>query len=428
MELLIIIGLVLLNGIFAMSELSLVSSKKFKLESAKKRGSSGAKAALDLSENPTKFLSTVQIGITLIGVLLGVYSGENLTNDVKDILLEIPLIQPYAESLAVVAIVVFITYLSIVLGELFPKRLGMTFPEPIIIAMAKPMQILAKVTSPFVWLLTTSNDLLQHIFGIKKISESRVSEEEIKSIIKESAEGGEIQDIEQNIVERVFELGDRKVNTLYTHRTDIVFFDVNDSWEAIKEKINNEKHSAYPVCRDKNLDKVIGMVLLKDLFTRKNNDEFNIMNHAREPLFLKENMYAYNVLEVFKREKMHYGIVIDEYGTTQGIVTMDDVVDALVGDVTEMDQDEYKIIARDEKSWLVDGQYAAIDFAKYFDLYLDEENRDTYTTVAGLIIFMSDDLPEVGDKVKVGEYTLEVVDKDGQRIDKILVTKNNLLN
>jgi putative hemolysin len=357
-----------------------------------------------------------------------VYSGENLTNDVKDLLLEIPLIQPYAEGLAVVVIVVFITYLSIVLGELFPKRLGMTFPEPIIIAMAKPMQILAKVTSPFVWLLTTSNDLLQHIFGIKKISESRVSEEEIKSIIKESAEGGEIQDIEQNIVERVFELGDRKVNTLYTHRTDIVFFDVNDSWETIRTKINKEKHSAYPVCSDKNLDNVIGLVLLKDLFSRDSEDEFKIMNHAREPLFLKENMYAYNVLEVFKREKMHYGIVIDEYGTTQGIVTMDDVVDALVGDVTEMDQDEYKIIARDEKSWLVDGQYAAIDFAKYFDLYLDEENRDTYTTVAGLIIFMSDDLPEVGDKVKVGEYTLEVVDKDGQRIDKILVTKNNLLN
>jgi putative hemolysin len=422
MELIIIIGLVLLNGIFAMSELSLVSSKKFKLESAKKRGSLGAKAALDLSENPTKFLSTVQIGITLIGVLLGVYSGENLTNDVKDLLLEIPLIQLYAESLAVVVIVVFITYLSIVLGELFPKRLGMTFPEPIIIAMAKPMQILAKVTSPFVWLLTTSNDLLQHIFGIKKISESRVSEEEIKSIIKESAEGGEIQDIEQNIVERVFELGDRKVNTLYTHRTDIVFFDVNDSWETIRTKINKEKHSAYPVCSDKNLDNVIGMVLLKDLFSRDRQDEFNIMNHAREPLFLNENMYAYNVLEIFKREKMHYGIVIDEYGTTQGIVTMDDVVDALIGDVTEMDQDEYKIIARDENSWLVDGQYSAIDFAKYFDLYLDEEERDEYTTVAGLIIFMSDDLPEVGDKVVIGEYTLEVVDKDGQRIDKILVT------
>jgi putative hemolysin len=294
--------------------------------------------------------------------------------------------------------------------------------------MAKPMQILAKVTSPFVWLLTISNNLLQHIFGIKKISESKVSEEEIKSIIKESAEGGEIQDIEQNIVERVFELGDRKVNTLYTHRTDIVFFDVNDSWETISIKINEEKHSSYPVCKDKNLDNVIGMVLLKDLFSHNSQEKFNIMNHAREPLFLNENIYAYNVLEIFKREKMHYGIVIDEYGTTQGIVTMDDVVDALIGDVTEMNQDEYTITVREENSWLVDGQYSAIDFAKYFDLYIDEEERDEYTTVAGLIIYMSDDLPEVGDKVSIGEYTLEVIDKDGQRIDKILVTKKPIID
>ncbi len=426
MELLIIIGLVLLNGVFAMSELSLVSSKKYKLESAKKRGSSGAKTAIDLSENPTKFLSTVQIGITLIGILLGVYSGENLTNDVKEILLQIPVIAPYAQSLAVIVIVIFITYLSIVLGELFPKRLGMTFPEPIIIIMAKPMQILAKITSPFVWTLTISNDLLQHIFGIKKINESKVSEEEIKSIIKESAEGGEIQDIEQNIVERVFELGDRKVNTLYTHRTDIVFFDENDTWEVIREKINTEKHSAYPVCKDKNLDHVIGIVLLKDLFSGNWEKDFHISQYAKEPLFLNENMYAYNVLELFKREKMHYGIVIDEYGTTQGIVTMDDVVDALIGDVTEIDQDEYKIVERDPNSWFVDGQFSALDFVKYFDLYLDEDARDEYTTVAGLVIFMSNKLPEVGDRIKIGEYLLEVIDKDGQRIDKLLVTKTKL--
>ena len=263
MELIIIIGLVLLNGVFAMSELALVSSKKYKLESAKKRGHSGAKTAIELSENPTKFLSTVQIGITLIGILLGVYSGEKLTTDVKGMFIQIPILAAYAESLAVLVIVIFITYLSIVLGELFPKRLGMKFPEPIIMVMAKPMQILAKMTSPFVWVLTISNDLLQHLFGIKKISESKVSEEEIKSIIKESAEGGEIQDIEQNIVERVFELGDRKVNTLYTHRTDIVYLDENDTWEVIREKINNEKHSAYPICKDKNLDHVIGILLLK---------------------------------------------------------------------------------------------------------------------------------------------------------------------
>jgi putative hemolysin len=426
MELVIIIGLVILNGIFAMSELALVSSKKYKLESAKKRGHSGAKTAIDLSENPTKFLSTVQIGITLIGILLGVYSGEKLTNDVKEMLIQIPVLAPYAENLAVLVIVVFITYLSIVLGELFPKRLGMTFPEPIIMVMAKPMQILAKITSPFVWVLTISNNLLQHLFGIKKISENKVSEEEIKSIIKESAEGGEIQDIEQNIVERVFELGDRKVNTLYTHRTDIVYLDENDTWDMIREKINTEKHSAYPVCKDKNLDHVIGILLLKDLFSGNLDRDFSILQYAKEPLFLKENMYAYNVLELFKREKMHYGIVIDEYGTTQGIVTMDDVVDALIGDVTEMDQDEYKIIVRDENSWLVDGQFSAIDFVRYFSLYLDEETREEYTTVAGLIIFMSNTLPDVGYKITIGEYTLEVVDKDGQRIDKILITKASL--
>jgi putative hemolysin len=422
-ELIIIIGLVLLNGVFAMSELALVSSKKYKLESAKKRGHSGAKTAIELSENPTKFLSTVQIGITLIGILLGVYSGEKLTSDVKGMFIQIPILAAYAESLAVLVIVIFITYLSIVLGELFPKRLGMKFPEPIIMVMAKPMQILAKMTSPFVWVLTISNDLLQHLFGIKKISESKVSEEEIKSIIKESAEGGEIQDIEQNIVERVFELGDRKVNTLYTHRTDIVYFDENDTWEVIREKINNEKHSAYPICKDKNLDHVIGILLLKDLFSGNLDRDFSVLQYAKEPLFLKENMYAYNVLELFKREKMHYGIVIDEYGITQGIVTMDDVVDALIGDVTEMDQDEYKIIVRDENSWLVDGQYSAIDFIRYFSLFLDEKTREEYTTVAGLIIFMSNTLPGVGDKITIGEYTLEIVDKDGQRIDKIMVTK-----
>jgi len=180
------------------------------------------------------------------------------------------------------------------------------------------------------------------------------------------------------------------------------------------------------VCKDKNLDHVIGIVLLKDLFSGNWEKDFHISQYAKEPLFLNENMYAYNVLELFKREKMHYGIVIDEYGTTQGIVTMDDVVDALIGDVTEIDQDEYKIVERDPNSWFVDGQFSALDFVKYFDLYLDEDARDEYTTVAGLVIFMSNKLPEVGDRIKIGEYLLEVIDKDGQRIDKLLVTKTKL--
>ena len=423
MEILIIIGLVLLNGIFAMSEMSLVSSRKFKLENSKKKGSKGAKVALELSENPTKFLSTVQIGITLIGILLGVYSGENLTMDVTAYLNRFEAIKPYAHNISTGIIVVFVTYLSIVLGELLPKRLGMTFPEPIAIILAKPMKILSAITSPFVWLLTISNDILIKILGIKNTTGSNVSEEEIKSIIKESAKGGEIQDIEHNIMERVFELGDRKVDTLFTHRSEIVFFTITDSWEEIKSKINQEKHSAYPVSKTENLDDIFGIVLLKDLFVPSTNREFNISDYIKEPIYFNESAYAYKVLEIFKKEKMHYGIVVDEYGTTQGIVTMDDVVDALVGDATEIDQDEYQLTQRDENSWLVDGQYSIIEFIKYFDIELEENYQSKYTTVAGLIIYSKSILPEVGQKIMVDNYELEIIDKDGQRIDKILVTK-----
>ena len=423
MEILIIIGLILLNGIFSMTEMALVSSRKFKLESAKKKGSLGAKAALDLSENPTKFLSTVQIGITLIGILLGVYSGEKLTNDATNFFQSIAVLSPYAEELAVGLIVVSITYFSIVFGELFPKRLGMTFPETLSILLARPMNLLSKITSPFVFLLTISNDVLLRVFAIKKTTDSRVSEEEIKSIIKESAEGGEIQDIEQTIVERVFELGDRKVNTLYTHRSDIVFFDINDSWETIRNKINQEKHSAYPVCKNNDVDNAIGIVLLKDLFAPEIEKNFKLKNFIKQPLYLNETTFAYKALELFKKEKMHYGIIIDEYGTTQGIVTMDDLVDALVGDATEIDQDEYQITQRTENSWFVDGQYSVLEFIKYFDINIDYEINDKFTTVAGLIINLNNSLPNIGDKIIVDKYELEILDKDGQRIDKILVTK-----
>lgn len=423
MEIIIIIVLVLINGIFSMSEMSLVSSRKFKLENAKKKGSKGAKTALELSENPTKFLSTVQIGITLIGILLGVYSGENLTNDVIAYLNQFETVKPYSDQIATGVIVLFITYLSIVLGELLPKRLGMTFPEPIAIFLAQPMKVLSIITSPFVWLLTFTNNLLLSIMGIKKTTDSKVSEEEIKSIIKESADGGEIQDIEQNIVERVFELGDRKVNSLYTHRGDIVFFTVKDTWEEIKNKINQEKHSAYPVSKSNDIDDIYGIVLLKDLFSHTSDESFNIKDIIKTPIFLNENTYGYKVLEIFKKEKMHYAIVVDEYGSTVGIVTMDDVVDALVGDSTENDQEEYQITQRNENSWLVDGQYSLIEFVKYFDLNFEEDFQDKFTTVAGLIIHKNNTLPNIGDSIIIENLKLEIVDKDGQRIDKILVMK-----
>src|SRR5690606_5818844 len=299
--------------------------------------------------------------------------------------------------------------------ELFPKRLGMTFPEPIAMVVARPMQILSRVAAPFVWLLSVSNDFLLALFGIKNTSESRVSEEEIKAIITKSAEGGEIMNIEQDIVERVFELGYRRIKTRFTHRTELVSSNLTDTWSEVRSKINNEKHSAYPVCKEDDLDDIVGMVLVKDLFAPGLEQDFDIRKVSRKPLFINENSFAYQVLELFKKEKMHYGIVIDEYGSTMGIVSMDDVIDALVGDASESDHEEYQITQRDESSWLVDGQVAIIDFVKYFDLNILMKTKG-FTTVAGLMIHKSASIPDVGDKVIIENLQLEVVDKDGQRI------------
>lgn len=423
MEIFIIIGLILLNGVFSMAEMSLISSRKFKLEAAKKKGKIGAKTALELADNPTKFLSTVQIGITLIGILLGIYSGEKLTQNTKEFFTKFTVLLPYVEELSIGVILIFITFLTIVFGELLPKRLGLTFPEPIAMALARPMKILSILTSPFVWLLTFTNDIILNIFGIKHSLDSKVSEEEIKSIIKESADGGEIQEIEQGIVERVFELGDRKVNSLVTHRSSIIFFSESDDLETIRLKINSEKHSSYPVCKDNKIDEISGIILLKDLFTPLIEENFKLMDYVKKPLFVNQGMSAYKLLEMFKNEKIHCGIVIDEYGITQGIVTMDDVMDALIGDVTELNQDEYQIIQRNENSWLVDGQYSIIEFVKFFEIDLEDNYQDDFVTVAGLFIHQFSTLPNVGDKLIVSDLILEIIDKDGQRIDKILVER-----
>ena len=423
MELLIIILLVLVNGVFAMSEMSLVSSRKFKLENAAKKGSASAKKAVELSENPTKFLSTVQIGITLIGILLGVYSGENLTNDFKNFLDQFAVIQPYSKTLSTIGIVIFITYLSILLGELLPKRIAMTFPERIITVLAKPMDILSKITSPFVLLLTTSNNILLKLLGIKGKSDSIITEEEIKSIVRESALEGQIDQIEHSIVERVFELGDRKIKTLLTHRTAITFFNINDPLENILEKIKNEKHNAYPVTTGNNLDDILGIVLLKDIFPIDNPANFDLKKYLRQPVFLNENYYAYKVLEIFKKEKNHYGIVIDEYGNTVGILTMHDVLDALVGNTATNESFDYRIIQRNENTWLADAQFPIVEFIKYFALDYEFENKDHYTTLVGFFLNTHNGSTEVGDKINIEDLELEIIDKDRQRVDKILITR-----
>lgn len=425
MELLIIILLVLLNGVFAMSEMSLVSSRKFKLESAARKGSTGAKKALELSDHPTKFLSTVQIGITLIGILLGIYSGETLTNDFRGFLNQFDIIQPYSKTFATIGIVIFITYLSILLGELLPKRIAMTFPERIITMLAKPMDILSKITSPFVLLLTTSNNLFLKLLGIDRKSDSIVTEEEIKSIVRESAMEGQIDQIEHNIVERVFELGDRKVNTLMTHRTAITHFSIEDRLDQILEKIKNEKHSAYPVTKGNNLDDIIGIVLLKDIFPIDNPLQFDLKKLLRKPVYLNENYYAYKVLEIFKKEKNHNGIIIDEYGNTLGIATMHDVLDALIGNTATNENFDYRIIQKSETSWIADAQFPIVEFLKYFQLDYEFENNDHYTTIVGFFLNERGGSTEIGEKIKIEDLNLEIIEKDKQRVDKILISRES---
>lgn len=407
-----------------MSEMALVSSRKFKLESLKKKGSPAAKTALKLMDNPTRFLSTVQIGITLIGVLLGIFSGESITKDLKNLLLKIEFLAPYANEIAVSGSVIIITYFSIVIGELFPKKLGMTFPESIAVMLARPMDLLSKVASPFVWLLSVSNDFLSKIFRINDKNDNSISEEEIVSMVKESAQGGEILNIEQDIVERVFELGDRKASALYTPKTDMIFFDTQDSWEDIRHKIIDGKHSAYPVCENNNVDNILGIVILKDLFLASNSENFKVSNYIKEPLYFNESAKAYQVLNQFKKTKIHYGIVIDEYGSVKGIITLNDLIDELVGDTTDGEEKNSEIKKIDNDTWIVDAGMDIYDFLDYFNKEEEEELiNNQYNTVAGYIINNIHNLPQVDDEFEIKDLKYTILEKSGQRISKIKIEK-----
>lgn len=425
MEILIILFLIILNGVFSMSEIALISARKNRLETAAKKGNANAKAALDLANSPNEFLSTVQIGITLIGILTGIYSGDKITTDVQNFVASFEALKPYANSIAVGIVVVTLTFFSLVLGELLPKRIGLNYPESIAKAVAVPMKIVSKVTMPFIWLLTTSTEFLLKVLQIKPTADGKVTEEEIKAIIKEGTEGGEIQEIEHDIVERVFHIGDRKVNSLMTHRNSIVYLSHEDSIQEIKDKVLNELHSVYPVCED-NLDDVNGIVLLKDLFSSFEKGEFDLKKITKEPVYFIEHTSAYKALENFKLSKVHYALVTDEHGVFQGIITLNDILEALVGDAADFYEDEFKIVTREDGSWLVDGHYSLHDFLTYFDM--DDLIGDyDVTTVSGLIVTELGIIPKQGQKLIWNKLEFEVMDMDGVKIDKVLVTniKNN---
>ncbi|MBK9336985.1 MAG: HlyC/CorC family transporter [Lewinellaceae bacterium] len=425
MEIIIILLLTLINGIFSMSEIALVSSRKFKLEHQAKKGSKGALQALALSESPNRFLSTVQIGITLVGIMLGIYSGENITNDARAIIEQVTWLKPYSNTLAIISVLLPVTYLSIVLGELLPKRIGLTYPETIAALVARPMRFISAITAPFVWLLTRTNDFLLRILGIRADLGSIVTEEEIKSIIRDSTRSGEVQKIEQDIVERVFAMGDRKVSALITHRSDLIWFDLNDDLATIRRKAGKELHSTYPVA-DGELDRVQGIVYIRDLFLHESDKAFSLKTHLRQPIYVPIGASAYKLLENFRQQKIHYALALDEYGSVQGMITMDDILDALVGDSSEAAHEEYQIEQVADDQWIMDGQYPFFEFVRYFNLDNVKDDNLEFNTVGGFLIHELHRMPDVGDELLWNNLTLRVSVMDNRRVTKIKVSKNTV--
>ena len=422
MEIVIIVGLILLNGVLSMSEIALVSARKARLESEVKKGNKSAETALSLANEPDKFLSTIQIGITLIGILTGLYSGDAFARDLADVIARIPAMAPYALGISKTAIVIIITYLTLIFGELVPKRIGMGCAERVSMIIAKPMNLLSLVASPFVWLLSKSTALTVRVLGINTKEENKVTEEEIKAIVKEGLDGGEVQEVEQDIVERVFNLGDRNVGSIMTHRSELVWLDVTDSTEKIKEKVEENLFNIYPVASE-NFDNIIGVVYLKDLFGRIDESDFSIRQVVRPALFVPENQSVYNALAQFKQARVKYGIVTDEFGGIQGIVTLKDIMEGLIGQVPEMDE-EQEIVARPDGTWLVDGQYSFYDFLEYFDME-DLYTEHDYNTLSGLILEILERVPKTGEKLSWLNFEFEIVDMDGARIDKVLVSRKD---
>ena len=411
--------LIFINGLFVMSEIALVSARKSRLESQAEKGDESAERALQLSNNPEVFLSAAQIGITLIAILTGVYSGERFGHYLQPTIEKIGALKPYASTISTTIIVVIVTFLSIIFGELIPKRIALLRAERIAKLVAGPMNTFAAITHPFVWLLNKISNIFFRLFNIKRSQDDAVTEEEIKTLITEGTEAGTIEEAEQEIIERVFHLGDRNITSLMTHRSDIIWFNLDDNEDKIKEKILSEPHSAYPICDD-SIDDIKGVVSIKDLYMSPDSTLFkDIMQPA---LFIPENNSPYQVLEKFKQSKIHSAFIVDEYGSILGLITLNDILEALVGDIPQPDVPDYEIREREDGTYLVDAQIPFYDFLTRFEKteWMNEGEHD-FDTLAGFILHELERIPKAGDKLYWKGFTLEIVDMDGHRIDKVLV-------
>lgn len=421
MEIIIIIILILVNGFLSMSEMAVVSARKSKLETDAKKGSKSAKAALELADNPDNFFSTLQIGITLIGILTGLFSGEAFAADLSIYVAKISFLSPYAYLISKALIVILVTYLTLVIGELVPKRLGMAKAESIAKFIAKPMMFLSKLAYPLVWILAKSSALISNILGLNKTKDSPVTEEEIKAMMKESLNDGELDEAEHDIVERVFDLGDRKISSIMTHRSELVTLDINDTKETLISKIEGNLYNTYPVVSGK-LDNIVGFVNLKALFVAVQKDDFSLKNIVTKTFYLPENMNLNKALEFFKKERIKSALITDEFGCVVGIVSLKDIMEAIVGEMLEEDE-LADIIEREDGTFIIDGRYSFYDFLAYFDKEYMFDDDINFNTISGLIIDILEEIPQEGQKVRWHDFTFEIMDMDAARIDKVLVHK-----
>ncbi len=419
MEIIILLALIFLNSLFVMSEIALVSARKSKLETMAEKGDVKAKKALNLSNNPEIFLAAAQIGITFIAIVTGVYSGERFSHYISPWFEKIGFLKPYAQTIATTIIVIVVTFLSIIFGELIPKRIGLLRSESIARMMAGPMYGFAKLTHPFVWLLNKLSSIFFNIFNIKRSKDDAVTEEEIKTLITEGTEAGTIDETEQHIIERVFHLGDRNITSLMTHRSDIIWFELDDTEDKIKQKIIQEPHSVYPICEGE-IDNIKGVVSIKDLYVSADSTLFKEL--MKPALFVPENNSAYQVLEKFRESREHCCFIVDEYGSVLGLISLNDILEAIVGDIPQPDVPDYEIIKRDDGSYLVDGQIPFYDFLTHFEKaeWMNEGEHD-FDTLAGFILHELERIPKAGEKLKWKGFSIEIIDMDGHRIDKVLI-------
>jgi len=423
-EILLIVLLIIANGVFSASEIAVVSSRKVRLEQLARQGNSKARLALQLANSPNNFLSTVQIGITLIGILSGAVGGATIAGRLETVLGTFPPLANYSQPISLFVVVGLITYLSLVIGELFPKRVALSNPEQLACQVAGPMQLLSRLTAPIVHLLGGSTDMLLHLLGIHGAEEQAVTEEEIKVLIEQGTETGIFEEVEQEMVSRVFRLGDRHIKAFMTPRTEIDWIDVGDSFEVNRQILLDSPHSRFPVCQD-SIDECLGFVRVKNILSAYLTGEaINWQTIAQTPMYIADGTKALKVLELFKESGSHIALVTDEYGGVQGLITINDLMQAIVGELPSSENsDEPMVIQREDGSWLLDGLLSTDELKTLFDREtLPEENKSNYHTLGGLIITCIGKIPQAGDHFQWNDLRFEVMDMDGTRVDKVLVS------